>query len=243
MATQDNGALSYFTRGLRIIFRPGMLRYMVIPLSINILVFASLFGVSLSYFNDLVEYLLTFLPDWLGFLSYLFWIMFAVVAAVILYFGFSLLANVIGAPFNGPLAAAVEKQLTGQYPQGAERPLRKEVLVAMASELRKWGYYLMFAIPLFLICLVPLITPFSPIIWFVFGAWMYSLEYAEYPMGNHGLTFVQVRKQLRNRRILSLSFGAVITLASMVPVLNLLVMPAAVAGATIMRVEQFPLGE
>jgi CysZ protein len=100
----------------------------------------------------------------------------------------------------------------------------------------------MFAVPLFLITLFPLITPFSPFIWFIFGAWMYSLEYAEYPMGNHGLTFPQVRQKVRTKRVLSLSFGSIITLATMVPLLNFFVMPVSVAAATAMRVEQFPLG-
>jgi len=61
-----------------------------------------------------------------------------------------------------------------------------------------------------------------------------SLEYMDYPMGNHGLDFKAQLKALRRVRLNALSFGGGLTLLMMIPVLNFAAMPAAVAGATAM---------
>ena len=64
------------------------------------------------------------------------------------------------------------------------------------------------------------------------------MEYADYPMGNHELDFKSQLAYLKRRRMLSLGFGATVTMALLVPLLNFLVMPAAVAGASKMWVEE-----
>ncbi|MEA3291891.1 MAG: EI24 domain-containing protein, partial [Pseudomonadota bacterium] len=130
------------------------------------------------------------------------------------------------------------QSLTGKRPPDSPVSSWLEIATAIGSELRKWGYYLLWLLPLGLASL--LLAPIAPLLWFLFGAWMYSIEYADYPMGNHGLTFSGIRRALRGRRALSLGFGGAVMLVTMTPLLNLLVMPAAVAGATAMTVDHFP---
>lgn len=76
-------------------------------------------------------------------------------------------------------------------------------------------------------------------LWILFSAWMLAVEYADYPMANHGLRFARQRELLSQRRFLSLGFGAAVMLALVVPILNFVVIPAAVAGASVMWVERF----
>jgi CysZ protein len=57
-------------------------------------------------------------------------------------------------------------------------------------------------------------------------------------MENGGLRFAQTRKLLHRRRGLSLGFGGAVAVALLLPGINLLVMPAAVAGATLLWVER-----
>ena len=66
---------------------------------------------------------------------------------------------------------------------------------------------------------------------------MMAIQYVDYPMGNHGLGFSDQRKLLAERRLTSLGFGAVIMICMIIPVVNFVVMPASVAGATAMWVE------
>jgi CysZ protein len=57
-------------------------------------------------------------------------------------------------------------------------------------------------------------------------------------MGNHGLKFREMRRRLGQQRGLSLGFGASATLLSMIPLVNFILMPSAVAGATAMWVRE-----
>ena len=76
----------------------------------------------------------------------------------------------------------------------------------------------------------------APVLWFLYTAWILVLEYSDYPMGNHGLKFREMRARLRKRRVLGLGFGAATAGLTMIPVLNFIAMPSAVAGATAMWV-------
>lgn len=233
------GGFGYLMQGLRLLGKPGVKRFVIMPLLINVALFGLLIWIAGDYFEQLVNYLLSHLPGWLQWLSKVLWLLFAMLAGLIMFFTFSFVANLIGAPFNSFLAAAVEKHLTGVNPAGSERNIWAEFGVIMLSEAKKWGYYALLAIPLFILSWF--IAPIAPFLWFIFGAWMFSIEYLDYPMGNHGLTFSGIRKQISGQRTLSMSFGAAVTVATMIPIFNFIVMPVAVAGATAMMVDKFPL--
>lgn len=233
---------AYFIRGLSLIQRTGVKRFVIIPLLINTLLFTALLWLLAGYFGEIIDWLLPELPDWLAWLSYLIWILFAFSAGLILFFGFSILANLVGAPFNGFLSAAVEKSLTGHNPaDNTGRSLTQEISFAMLSEVRKLLYFLVWAIPLLVISFIPAVNLIAPVLWALFSAWMMAIEYGDYPLGNHGMGFVDIRNKLGEKKMLSLGFGGAAMLGTMIPLFNFLVMPVAVAGATAMRVEQFKL--
>jgi CysZ protein len=233
----------YLLKGLSLIKQPGVRRFVIIPLLINSLIFTGLIWLSVDQFGRFIDWFTPSLPDWLLWLTWLLWLVFGLMAIIVLFFGFSVLANLVGAPFNGLLAAAVEKQLTGQAPPASDKPLGREMLDSLLGELRKILYYLLWAIPLLILGFIPVVNLVAPVLWALFGAWMLSLEYLDYPLGNHGLTFPAIRQKLREHRMLSLGFGGAVMLATLVPVFNFLVMPVAVAGATALRVEQIPLDD
>ena len=79
-------------------------------------------------------------------------------------------------------------------------------------------------------------------LWVLLGAWMMALEYLEYPLNNHGRLFPEVRALLRQRRGLALGFGGAVLLLTLIPVLNFVAMPVAVAGATRLCVERLRPG-
>jgi CysZ protein len=230
----------YFIQGMKLIFTPGVRRYVIIPLSINILLFAALIWFGASQFQVFMHWLMPELPDWLQFLEWLFWILFGISALLILFFTFSLLANIIGGPFNELLAEAVEFQLTGERPEdaGGMKKLLANIVPSMIDETKKLLYMVLWSIPFLILFLIPVINIVAPFIWIVFSAWMLTIEYTDYPMGNHGLRSDEQKHRLREKRFLSLGFGGAVTIATMIPVLNFLVMPAAVAGATAMWVKQ-----
>ena len=233
----------YFFKGLSLLNKPGVRRFVIMPLLINILIFASLIWLSADRFGGFIDWMTPSLPDWLLWLTWLLWLVFGLMAFIVLFFGFSILANLVGAPFNSYLAGAVEKYLTGQALPETGKSLWQDVVEALLGELKKILYYLLWAIPLVIINFIPGINLLAPVLWAVFGAWMLSLEYTDYPLGNYGLTFPAIRRKISEHRMLSLGFGGAVMLATLIPLFNFLVMPVAVAGATALRVEQIPLDQ
>lgn len=236
-----SGAL-YFVRGFAIVTRPGIRRYVVIPLLINTVLFAAL-----AYFGAswLAGFATDMLPGWLDFLAWILVPGFVVAALMAGFYTFNLLANFIAAPFNGLLAEAVERHLTGRSPPSAGRgwgTLLREIGPAIAAETRKLAYVAIRSLPPLLLFLIPVVNVVAPFVWMVLGAWMLAVTYLDYPMANHGIGFAELRARLADRRLLSLGFGGAAMAALTVPVLNFLVIPCAVAGATAMWVEQLDDG-
>jgi len=223
-------------RALPLLGKPGVKRYVILPLLINIVLFIGLFWISGNYFGELVEYLLHWLPGWLQWLSALLWILFALLAVLLLFFSFSFVINLVGSPFNGLLAGKIEQYLTGTAPPGSARPLWQEIGLILFNEVKKWGYFAVWAILILVISLI--LSPLAPLWWFFFSAWAMSLEYLDYPLGNHGMVFSDIRQHAATRRMLYLGFGSAVTVALLTPLVNLLVMPLAVAGATLLHVER-----
>lgn len=60
-----------------------------------------------------------------------------------------------------------------------------------------------------------------------------AVQYTDYAADNQQVKFQVMRAQLRTRTVSSLSLGGLIMLGSMVPVVNIFMMPIAVAGATV----------
>lgn len=73
----------------------------------------------------------------------------------------------------------------------------------------------------------------------IIQSWLHWLESLDYPFDNNNVSFSRLRTQLRKTPVLSLSFGRTVALCSMIPLLNLLVMPAAVCGATALWCARF----
>jgi len=230
--------VNYFLSGFDAIQQPGVRRYAVMPILVNIILFS--IGIYLlgGQFND---WLSTFLPDPDGYwiiLFYLAYLVFGLLILVVLFFTFTLLANLIGSPFNGPLAAAVERQLDGHIDQHSNTNIMGEIAKAISGELRKWLYYFFWAVPLLIITFIPVINFVSPFLWFMFGAWIMAIEYLDYPMGNHNYTFISIKATLQQHRMLALGFGAAVMCFTLIPFINLIVMPAAVAGASKLWVKE-----
>lgn len=238
MQNNHSGA-HYLLEGLRLIRQPGLRRFVAIPLLISTIVFAgAIFGIS-YWLDSLINVLLGYLPSWLDWLRYLLWPLFILVGVLIIFYSFSLMTNLIAAPFNGMLAEAVEQYLTGQtIDTGGWKALVKDLLPSFASELRKLVYFIVRAVPLGVLFLVPGINLVAPFIWALFSAWMLAIEYVDYPMANHLLHFSEQRRLLRQRKLLSYGFGGSSLLMTMIPVVNFLAMPVSVAGATAMWVEE-----
>ena len=228
----------YLLQGFSLLGKPGLRRFVVIPLLINILLFGGMIGWAYGWVDSYSSNLIERLPDWLHWLRYVIVPVFVLTSLVVIFYAFSVLANLVAAPFNGLLAEAVEAHLSGQTLEGDWRQLLRDIVPSLLSELRKLLYFALRAVPLLLLLLVPLVNVAASVLWILFSAWMMTVQYMDYPMANHQLFFSEQRKRLRKRPLLAWSFGGLVMLCTLIPVINFIVMPAAVAGATAIWVKE-----
>lgn len=230
------GAL-YLLRGLGLIFKPGIRPYVVVPLILNVVLFSALIWAGGAYFDSMMNDLIP--PDWKA-LRWLLWPIFALAVMLVGFYTFALVANFIAAPFNGMLAEAVERYLTGQPLEGDSsfKGIAKDVAIAIQSELRKLAYILPRMIPLLVLFVIPWVNLIAPFTWIAFSTWMLAISYVDFPMGNHRLGFAEQRQRLKKRRFAALGFGGATLVAVAIPFINFIAIPAAVAGATAFWVDQ-----
>ncbi len=233
-------SLEYLREGFRLLPHPELRWYVVIPLLLNTLVFGGLFWWCIGLIGELIQSAVDWLPQWLDWLSWLMWPVAVLLVLVVAMYTFSTFANLLAAPFNGLLAEKAEELLTGQPVASKETVLGalRQLPRIFMKELHKLGFQLKWLVPLVVVSLIPGVNLLAPLLWFCFSAWMTAIEYCDYPMDNHQYSFPQVREKASLQRWPCFSFGALVMAGNMVPLLNLLMMPAAVCGATLLYVER-----
>ena len=231
----------YVLTGLRWLPRTGLRGFVALPLLINSGLFGAGIWWSWGQFERLDHAVRDWLPGWLAWLHWLLWPLFILTVLVVVFYAFSVLANLIAAPFNSLLAERVEKLAS---PAGAARPTAgptwKEMVLSPLTEVRKLLYFIGWAIPLLILSFLPAINMAAPALWALFAAWMLALEYADYPLGNRGVTFRDQRRLLRQRWPLTLGFGGMTLVLTLIPIVNFVAMPAAVIGATLLWTREAP---
>lgn len=225
--------------GFKLLGKPGIRAFVLIPLGINALLFMVSVYVLSHYFGVWMGQLLGWLPNWLSFIESILWILFAILVLVVVAFTFTILANFIAAPFNGFLAEAVERHLTGRVAHSSERSLMAEIGRSLAREWLKMRYYLPRLLGLVVLSFIPVVNSVSPLLWALFSMWMMALQYLDYPMDNNAVEFAEMRKLLAARRLTTMGYGGSVLIATMVPVVNWFVMPSAVAGATALWLKDY----
>ena len=104
----------YLARGFGMMKNPGIRRYVMIPLALNILLFGGLMWFGYSQLSPLVQWMMSYVPGWLAFIEGLIWLVISFMAVFIVFFTFTPIANIIAAPFNAIMAEKIEELMTGK---------------------------------------------------------------------------------------------------------------------------------
>ncbi len=228
--------------GLKLLSQPGIRRFVAIPLAINVVLFGGASWYLLMKFDEWMTRLMPEFPDWLSWLetaiSWILWPLFTIMILLVIFYTFTFVANLIAAPFNSLLAEKIENFLRNEpLDEGPGYPTFEIIKRSIGSEIGKLVYFIKWWLLLFIFTLIPGINLVAPFVWILFGAWMLSLEYLDYPMANHNKFFKDINQQAMNKRSLSLGFGGGVMLLTSIPLINLIAMPAGVAGATALWVK------
>lgn len=230
----------YLHEGLSLILKPGLRSFVILPVSINLLVFIALISYSITGFSGWLNDWMATIPSWLSFLEIILWPIFVLALIAVIFFTFTTLTSIIAAPFYGLLSEKVEVVVRGHndFPPFSSKELIAMVPRTMGREMRKLAYFLPRALLLLILWFIPVINILAGPLWILLGVWMMAVQYIDYPADNHKLSWGEMLAWLRQRRWQSLSFGGITYLYLLVPIFNLIVMPAAVAGATLYWVHE-----
>ena len=219
--------------GLKLIASKDFRAYVIIPIFINILVMSCGGYLIFTYLNDFIFNLFSDWPDFLKFLAYILSLILALSLGFVACYFFSTIATIIASPFYGFLAEKVEKKLTGQEVNDDDFiAFIKDIPRILMREVQKQIFFLPRALICLIITLIPGLNALSPIAWFILTAWMACLQYCDYAYDNHKINFKTMKKDLRDNRLSTFIFGMIVSIGMSIPIVNLILPPAAVCGGT-----------
>jgi CysZ protein len=228
---------NYLMRGAQLLSHPSLRLFVIVPLAINILIFGTLISLGFGYLADMMDSMLARIPSWLNFIQWILWPLIGITVSLASGYVFTSVALIIASPFNALLAEKVEELVTGR-PVNSLEGLSAALLAlprGIFREIAKLLYYIPMALLALLLSFIPGV---GAVAWLLLGAWMMSIQFVDYPMDNHQLSFADVKQAVRSRRLSSMGFGGLVALCTGIPIVNFFVVPAAVAGATLLWCEE-----
>ena len=229
----------YLGRGLTV-WRtsPGLMLLGVVPALVVALVFLAgiiLLGLNLE---NLAEMLTPFAADWeepyrVG-VRLLLSLALLAVAVLFVVFTFTTVTLIVGQPLYERIWRHVEQRygaVPEAGPSGFWRPLGRGI----GDALRMLVPAILAGVGLLLIGLIPLVgAVLGAVLGALLGGWFLVIELTGQAFDARGQTLAQRRRVLRENRPLVLGFGVATYLLFLLPLAAIVVMPAAVAGATLL---------
>lgn len=155
----------------------------------------------------------------------------AVLLAVLTFTAVTLL---IGDPFYEKLSQQVEAS-QGGCPPGPDRPLWRELWTSLSDSVYVLWRALLFGVPLFVLGFVPVIGQTAvPALGLGVSGFFLTLELVSVAMQRRGIPVRDRLRILRGRKALALGFGVPLVLLFLVPLVAVVLMPGAVAGAALL---------
>jgi CysZ protein len=163
-----------------------------------------------------------------------------VLVSIVAFTGLTL---AIGDPFYEKISERVENRYGG-LPGAVDRPWWKELGRGVLESIRLVTLTIVIGVMLFLAGLLPAVgQTVVPVIGALVGGWALAVELTGVAFARRGLRLRDRRRVLRRHRWLTLGFGVAVFVCFLIPLGAVLLMPAAVAGATLLtrRVQGQPI--
>ncbi|MFI5488026.1 EI24 domain-containing protein [Micromonospora echinaurantiaca] len=226
-------------RGLALYVRsPGLMLLGIVPALISGALFVAAF-VALAFFvDDLAELVTPFADDWSATPRNLVRVVAALaflgLGGLLGVLTFTAVTLVIGDPFYEKISERVEERLGGT-PGAVEVPFWSSLRRSLADSARLVALSVLFGIPLFAAGFIPVVgQTVIPVIGAAVGGWLLALELVGAPFYRRGMRLPDRRSILKADRPTALGFGVAVFVCFLIPLGAVLVMPAAVAGATLL---------
>lgn len=143
---------------------------------------------------------------------------------------FTAVTLTIGEPFYEKLSAAVDP-----LPDEPDEPWWRTLPRSIRDSLVTLGYLLLFTVPLFFLGFVPVVgQTVVPVVGAAVSGFFLTVELTALALERRGLARRDRFALLRRNRASALGFGVGVFLLFLVPLVSVLLMPAAVAGAALL---------
>lgn len=229
----------YPFRGLVFVARHRrLLWYLVIPVSLNALLFTAFLWLAVPRaWRTAAEYL-PGQDTWYGVaIYYLAAVLLILVLAVLIIYAFTLVGNIILGPFNDMLSNTIERMYTGSGHEDAFtlKTALADILRSIRVEIGKLLMYLTGLVLLLSLNLLPLAgNILSGVLIVLYTMFFLGWEYIDYSMERWKFTFRRKRKTAAANAPALIGFGAGASLMLFIPLVNLLAIPLCAAGATLL---------
>lgn len=238
--------VKYLGSGLkRVLTRPKRLLLGLLPAMLSLILFVILFAILLYFIGDITNAATWYADGWSeGARTSMRVLTGAAIVAVALLLSilsYTAVTLAIGDPFYEAIAESIEDELGG-VPGEVETPLWKSIRRSLADSGRLILITVLLAIPLLLIGLIPVVGQFTAtVLGALVGGWFLSVELTGVAFHRRGLRLADRRRMLKGHRKTALGFGIAVFLCFLIPLGAVLLMPAAVAGGTLLARRAFGL--
>ena len=213
--------------GYRLLSRGSLRPFVIGPLLGNVLLIAV--ALALCWFT--VDWAVAaWLPASWGWLT---WLLLPVAILALLWLfmvGFAALANLLLGPFLDRLAVATRNE---RGFAALEQPHAVGWLAFARQELRRWAYLIVCLLGVLVIGWIPFVQVAAAPLALLVSAWFLVIETSAHAFAIRGVNFSGQLAGLRQHRGSALAFGLAASGALLLPVFNLLLVPAAVIGMTL----------
>jgi CysZ protein len=231
--------VGFLGRGLGLVLRnPRLLVLGLLPALLAGILYAILLVTLVTFVGDLSRTVTFFADDWAAGWRDLIRVLAALaligISGLLGVLTFTAVTLLIGDPFYEKISILVENRFGG-VPDAVEVPLWRSLRRSLIDSVRLIGLSILFGIPLFLLGFVPVLgQTVIPVIGAAVGGWLLAVELTGVPFQRRGRRLRHRRESLRGNRPLALGFGVAVFASFLIPLGAVLLMPAAVAGATLL---------
>jgi CysZ protein len=236
-------------RGIGLFLRtPGVRLLGILPVVLAGLLVLALLGLLVVYLDELAAALTPFADRWDESSRTLVRVGAGLAlllgGTVVLVMSFTVIAQIIGQPFYERISDRVEHQL-GAFPAGADARWWRSFPRASLESLLLLALTLACTAPLFVLGLFPVVgQTVVPVLQALVAGFFLAVELLAIPLERRGLHLAGRLRFVWRHRAQTLGFGVTAFLLFLVPLMNLLAMPGAVVGATLLvrRLSGDPVG-
>ena len=217
---------------------PGVRLLGILPVLLAALLVLVLLGLLVAYLDQLADALTPFADRWDQSSRTLVRVGAGLAlllgSTAVLVVSFTVIALIIGQPFYERISDRIEHQL-GPVPAGADAPWWRSFPRASLESALLLALTLACTAPLFVLGLFPVLgQTVVPVLQAVVAGFFLAVELLAIPLQRRGLDLAGRLRFVWRHRAQTLGFGVTAFLLFLVPLMNVLVMPGAVVGATLL---------